>query len=90
MPTMQPEGEWMDYSREEWGNGSKIEFILYSEPLPGEDKSDQLHMIVTDCDGRQRGWLMNPEDAMTIIRGLSRLVDNAMALDKPYRSEDNL
>lgn len=83
MSALTPTDEFLDYSREEWGNGSKIEFILYDGPQDGEDPSDQLWMKVTDQDGKVQGWLMNAEDAITIIRGLSRLVDNAIATNKP-------
>lgn len=83
MSTLTPQGEYLDYSCEEWQNGSKMEFILYAGAQEGEDPSDQLYMKVTDQDGKMQGWLMNVEDAVTIIRGLSRLVDNALATNKP-------
>lgn len=86
MSTLTPKGDFLDYSLEEWKNGSKIEFILYPGAIEGEDPSDQLQMVVVDQDGKMRGWIMNVEDAITIIRGLSRLVDNAIATNKPVSS----
>lgn len=80
---MTPAGEFLDYSDEKWENGSRMEFILHSGPQEGEDPSDQLEIIITDQDGKVRNWLMNIEDAITLIRGLSRLVDNALATNKP-------
>jgi len=74
------EGDYWDRIQSTWGNGATMEFLLYYEPLVGEDPTDRLQMIVTDCDGNKRGWLMNIEDAMVVIRGLSRLVDNAIRL----------
>jgi len=72
------EGDYWDRVQSTWCNGATMEFLLYHDPLEGEHPSDRLQMIVTDCDGDKRGWLMNIEDAMVIIRGLSRLVDNAL------------
>lgn len=80
MPTFKPEGNYIDYTSEEWGNGSKIEFILHDAPQEGEHPSDRLEMLVKDQSGKQQGWLMNIEDAACIIRGLSRLLDNALAM----------
>ena len=78
MGTFNPKGEWLDYQCEESVNGPKFEFILYDGPQPDEHPSDVMHMLITDADGNRRGWVMNVEDAMIIIRGLSRLVDNAL------------
>lgn len=81
-----PDGKFWDRVQTSWGNGTRIEFLLHEGPLPGEDPSDRLQVLVTDCDGLSRGWLMNIEDAVLIIRGLSRLVDNALRLGFPISS----
>ena len=87
MSVMSPKGEWLDYTCEEWGNGAKIEFVLYAEPIPDEHPSDQAHLMITDAQGNRGGWLMNIEDMATLIRGLSRLMDNAIASHKPVSQD---
>lgn len=56
---------------EVWGNGSMIELLYYPQPLPGEDESDCIQVIVTAAGGKPRGWLMNIEDANSLIHALS-------------------
>ena len=87
MSVMSPKDEFLDYSCEEWSTGGKMEFILYEKPIEGEHPSDQLQLLITPTGGERRGWLMNIEDAVTIIRGLSRLVDNALATGKPVSGD---
>lgn len=53
-----------------WQNGAFIEVLVYEQPQPGEDDGDRIHLMVTDCDGERRGWLMNVEDAAAIVKGL--------------------
>ena len=47
------------------------EFLVYDEVQPGEDPSDRIHLLITDWKGERRGWLMNVEDALILIQGLS-------------------
>jgi hypothetical protein len=54
-----------------WGNGAFIEVLFYDEPQPDQDPSDRIHLLITQADGKRRGWLMNVEDANSIIGGLS-------------------
>lgn len=70
-----------------WGNGASIEVLVYKEPQPGEDKSDRIHLVITDSDGVQRGWLMNIEDATAIVRGLQAGIERAYEYGIPERPE---
>ena len=85
--SMHPDDGMWDHIQSTWSNGATIEFVLYVDPLDGEDKTDRLQMLVTECDGKKRGWLMNIEDAMVIMRGLSRLVDNALRVGMPVSGD---
>lgn len=61
------------------------EFLFYPKPLDGEDPSDRIHVIITDLEGNRRGWLMNVEDAIVFIRGLSVCMQKAIeAGDVPF------
>lgn len=66
------------HQREWEGNGARIEILYYPDPQPGEDWSDRIHLLITPAGEAPRGWLMNVEDAMTIIHGLSGAVDRAI------------
>lgn len=55
---------------EVWQNGSVVETLVYTDPQPGEDFLDRIHLMVTDQSGVRQGWLMNEEDVLAIIRGL--------------------
>jgi len=56
---------------ETWGNGATIEVLYHVNPIVNEDLSDRIHLIITQSNGEPRGWLMNQQDAIGIIRGLS-------------------
>ncbi len=47
------------------------EFLFYTEKLENHDSSDRIHVMVTSADGSKQGWLMNIEDALIFMRGLS-------------------
>lgn len=73
-----------------WQNGAFIEILVYEQPQPGEDENDRVHLMITDCDGNRRGWLMNIEDAQAIIKGLGQGIDRARAYgigDRPLNTE---
>ena len=61
-----------------WHNGAFVEVLFYQEPQPGEDPSDRIHLMVTDRNGDKDGWLMNAEDAVSIIRGLTAALQAAV------------
>lgn len=61
------------------------EFLFYESAQPGEDPSDRIHVIITTCDGQKQGWLMNVEDALVFIRGLSVCVQKAVESGVPLR-----
>lgn len=60
------------------------EFLFYPEPLPGEDQSDRIHVLITDRHGKRCGWLMNVEDAIVFIRGLSVCMQKAVEAGVPF------
>lgn len=66
-----------------WQNGAFIEVLVYEQPQPGEDESDRIHLMITDCDGSRRGWLMNIEDAEAIIKGLRTGIARARVYGVP-------
>lgn len=55
-----------------WQNGQHIEVVYHPVALPDEADCDRIHLLITDCDGVCRGWIMNVEDAAAIIYGLSK------------------
>lgn len=68
-----------------WSNGAFIEVLVYSQPQPGYDGSDRIHLMVTDCDGKRRGWLMNIEDATAIVTGLQKGIEKVKECGIPER-----
>lgn len=56
---------------EVWGNGAMIELLYHPQPLPGEDESDRIQLLVTEAGGVRRGWLLNVEDANSLIHALT-------------------
>lgn len=69
-----------------WQNGAFIEVLVYEQPQPGEDVSDRIHLMITDCDGNRRGWLMNVEDATAIVKGLEIGMARARGYGVPERA----
>jgi hypothetical protein len=71
--------------------GSTVyEFFFYEQEQPDEDPSDRIHVIITTAAGHKTGWLMNVEDAMIFLRGLSVCVQKAIQAGvplKPARTE---
>ena len=70
---------------EVWGNGTLIEVLCYSQPQIGNVESDRIHLLITPAGGERLGWLMNIEDALAIIGGLSRAASKAIDLDIPVK-----
>jgi hypothetical protein len=62
---------------------SVYEFLFYEEQQPGQDPSDRIQIIITTADGSKQGWLMNVEDSMIFIRGLSVCVQKAIRAGVP-------
>jgi hypothetical protein len=72
-----------------WHNGAFIEVMCHSEPRCPEP-SDRIHLQITDGGGNRKDWLMNVEDAMAIVQGLTMAVRQAIMEDwplKPAQSE---
>lgn len=69
---------------EVWSNGTIIEVLCYSEPQPDTVESDRIHLLIT-TGGKTTGWLMNIEDAIAIISGLSRAMSKAIDLGVPTK-----
>jgi len=67
-----------------WGNGAILEMLFYSE-LQNDEPSDRIHLMITDSDGARHGWLMNVEDAIGIIRGLSVATQKAIGANIPTK-----
>jgi hypothetical protein len=73
---------------EVWRNGA-MEVLFYNEAQPDCDSSDRIHWMVTGFDGERRGFLMNVEDAIASIRGLSLGIQYALAADVPVKPGDS-
>ena len=71
-----------------WHNGAFIEVLFYEQPQPSQDASDRIHLLITPAKGKRRGWLMNVEDAIAIIRGLSVAITHAIEQGVPINSPD--
>jgi hypothetical protein len=69
-----------------WQNAAMIEVFLYSERQPENVESDRIHLVITDSDGERLGWLMNITDAVCIIAGLSKAIEEA--LNRGYPASD--
>ncbi len=68
---------------ERWRNGACIESLYYPDPLAGEDPSDRIQLLVTSAKGEPRGWLMNAQDAIAMIRTLSAALARALEPKPP-------
>lgn len=71
--------------KQTWGNKAEIEVVFYPETIPGEDPSDRIQMFVTPAGKDTRGWLLNVEDAVAVIRGLSIGIQECVFADVPTR-----
>lgn len=71
-----------------WENGQLIEVLFYEEPQDGEDPSDRIHLLITPEGEKPRGWLMNVDDAISIIEGLSMGCRLAMKAGIPTQGEE--
>lgn len=80
MPVIKPDGVYLD---ERWSNGARVRVFLFDEPVEGEHASDRIQLHITTADGNERGWLMNIEDAVSIITGLSAAMNAALWKDIP-------
>jgi len=70
-----------------WPNQS-IEVLVHYSKLAGHDPSDRIHLIVRNKDSKQgRGWLMNVEDATSVISGLAQGVEEALIQGFALRPE---
>jgi len=73
---------------EAWQNGAMVEVLFYEEPPDPAEPSDRIHLVVTPADGESQGWLMNVEDAIGVIRGLSVAVQAAIEAEVPIKPGD--
>ena len=68
-----------------WPNQS-IEVLVHYSTLAGHDPSDRIHLIVRNKDSKQgRGWLMNVEDAASVISGLAQATEVALIQGFPLQ-----
>lgn len=66
--------------------GSTVyEFFFYVEPQPDENPSDRINVIIRESNGKSVNWLMNVEDAIIFIRGLSICIQKAMDVGVPLK-----
>jgi len=65
-----------------------IEVLVYTEQQSGEDPSDRIHLLI-HAGQAQRGWLMNVEDAVSIIAGLSAAIEQVIVRDIPVKPVEN-
>lgn len=79
----------MNIYKEVWINGAKIEVRFHEKPVKGEDPSDRIHLILTDCDGVRHGWHMNIEDSIGIIHGLAKAVQVAIEYQVPVTPQED-
>lgn len=70
-----------------WPNKA-IEVLVYTEQQSGEDLSDRIHLLI-HAGQAQRGWLMNVEDAVSIIAGLSAAIEQVIVRDIPVKPVEN-
>lgn len=63
------------------------EFFLYENPQPNEEESDRINVIIKDYDGKFTNWLMNVEDAVVFIRGLSLCIQKAIEIGIPLKPQ---
>lgn len=71
--------------KQTWGNGAEIEVVFHPDALPGEDPSDRIQMFATPARKETRGWLMNVEDAVAVIHGLTLGIQECVFADVPSR-----
>lgn len=69
---------------EVWSNGF-IDVLFYQEPQEDEDPSDRIHLMVHDFDGGVRGHIMNVEDAICIVHGLTTAIQHAIGAGVPTK-----
>lgn len=69
---------------EMWGNGF-IDVLFYDEPQLGEDPSDRIHLMIHGFDGERRGFIMNVQDAICMVHGLSTAIQRAIEAGVPLK-----
>lgn len=67
-----------------WGNGF-IDVLFYDEPQPDADPSDRIHLLVHGFGGERRGFIMNVQDAICMVHGLSTGIQRAIEAGVPMR-----
>ena len=65
---------------EVWRNLA-CEVLFYTEVQPNADPSDRIHLIIHRVDGDRRGFLMNVQDAISVVHGLTTAIQRAIAAD---------
>jgi len=65
------------------------EFLFYNSPLDGEDESDRIHILITHHDGEKSGLLLNFEDVIIFMRGLSVCMQKALENNVPFTPSNN-
>lgn len=69
-----------------WGNGF-IDVLFYAEPQLDEDPSDRIHLMIHGFGGERRGFIMNVQDAICMVHGLSTGIQRAIEEGVPTRPE---
>jgi hypothetical protein len=65
-----------------WRNGC-MEVLFYSEPQPDVDVSDRIHLLIHGFGTGKRGLLMNVQDAIAMVHGLSTGIQRAIEAGVP-------
>lgn len=68
-----------------WENGALIQAYYHDGPVPGEDPSDRILLLVRPEDTPVHWWLMNIEDATIIQVGLDLAMNRAKQDSVPAR-----
>jgi len=69
---------------EVWRNLA-CEVLFYTEVQPNADPSDRIHLMIHAGDCVRRGFLMNVQDALSIVHGLTTAIQRSIAADIPLK-----
>lgn len=73
-----------------WKNGATIRIVYYKNRQKGEVNSDRIHLLFKPEDANERGWIMNIQDAVDVIYGLSKACSWAIENEIPTHEKGAL
>lgn len=68
-----------------WPNGVQHDVWFLEEPLAGHAESDRIYLRLVDKKGLEHNFLMNIEDANSLIIGLSLGIRKSLDAGVPVR-----